>query len=94
MEKINVIGITGGAYKASEVDFELNELRARCERLEGALRSMMAFSAEVYALIDADKQVKAMKLAGAMGGNKGYRQDVDKALSALAAADGREDSNV
>lgn len=42
MEKIHVIGITGGVYKASEVDFEMNELHAKHYEELGGLRERVA----------------------------------------------------
>jgi len=63
---------------------QLSVAESRSRQLAESLESMKRFSAEVYRLIDDDKEVKAMKLAGAMAGNTKYRHDVDTALAVLA----------
>lgn len=66
---------------AVEAQFRLMK---RVAELEKALQSYVAFSAELAAMIDADKEVKALKLAHSMAGHvTNYRADVDAALNSL-----------
>lgn len=50
----------------------------RVHQLQGACHALIGFAIEARNLIDQDKEVKALKLLTAVGGDcKGYRADID-----------------
>lgn len=69
---------------------KLDLANANRAALEAGLKAYQQFALEAFKMIDADKEMKAMKLLLAMAGESpGYRHDVDQAAAALALANGQ-----